>query len=802
MGEITKKYKANLVLDLPFNQGTLKDKSGYGNNASASVGVAWQNMRKMRSLKITGTAGIVVADSASMRYSEATVMLLLGRGLTSATQRIYCHRDGSGFKMDFYQSGALTLGTILGTSGFTYTITGNEKTIAVKMFATATKPQLFVNGVYIGEGNATLAMGTTNCALTIGNYYSGATQPTTAPFAHVVVFNTTTITGQDLAQLHNELIAEQSVGNPQTSNYKGVVPVIEASCLLAYDMESKTGDGKMADLSGNGRNGTITKAVKKRMPSGFDGANFDGVVDVSGGTISAAASFSLGTSHTLEWIMSGGASGNMIPIGTDTSNFCAYYLPTLNGIMYRANGVDVTWTISALDGKEHHYVLDRSGTTLILYMDGVSLGTKTLASNEINSLQSIGGVSTYYWNGSIGYVQVYSVSKGAVWAKNRYNKYAQKVVYVSQPEKWLPTLADVTAGKIGNTDFRVSTGTWRVSEETSGKKWIENVVAGVASMPFTNSSGTWIFDVNKADASNPSVLFIADVIGAENATGQDGYSILLSDAEAVTLRESVNGTPTTLFASASSYIAHSTNYKIAVSRSSAGEFVVYIKGGVYTNWTLVAAATGANPITDTTAKTPKYIVFDLDAGDKMSNIRYFQGVLGEVSGTSPLDYYATTNDSGGAYLSAVASIGLAQSFTVAAPSQLSRTQFYLKKIGSPTGNAVAKLYTHSGVYGTSSLPGTLLATSDNFDVSTLTSSKILYNFVFSGVERVDLAAGYYVLSIEYAGGDAGNYVTVADDEIASTHSGKAAYKMPDWHSFNGDLVFYVYGVSSASFPID
>ena len=49
---------------------------------------------------------------------------------------------------------------------------------------------------------------------------------------------------------------------------------------------------------------------------------------------------------------------------------------------------------------------------------------------------------------------------------------------------------------------------------------------------------------------------------------------------------------------------------------------------------------------------------------------------------------------------------------------LNSAEFYLKKKGSPTGNAVVKIYAHSGTYGTSSVPtGSALATSDNFDVS-------------------------------------------------------------------------------------
>ncbi len=65
---------------------------------------------------------------------------------------------------------------------------------------------------------------------------------------------------------------------------------------------------------------------------------------------------------------------------------------------------------------------------------------------------------------------------------------------------------------------------------------------------------------------------------------------------------------------------------------------------------------------------------------------------------------------------------------------LDSCKFYLKKVGSPTGMAVATIYAHTGTFGNGGKPtGSPLATSDNFDVSTLTVSNQLITFNFKSI---------------------------------------------------------------------
>jgi len=142
--------------------------------------------------------------------------------------------------------------------------------------------------------------------------------------------------------------------------------------------------------------------------------------------------------------------------------------------------------------------------------------------------------------------------------------------------------------------------------------------------------------------------------------------------------------------------------------------------------------------------------------------------------TGTLDTYASSNYSEGASLNNT-NHGIAQSFTGIA-GKITSCQFHLSKANSPTGNAVAKLYAHTGTYGTSSKPtGTALATSGNFDVSTLTGTPTLTTFTFTGANIYEICrATNYVLAIEYTSGDASNTVDVGYDNSSPTHGGNLA----------------------------
>jgi hypothetical protein len=136
-----------------------------------------------------------------------------------------------------------------------------------------------------------------------------------------------------------------------------------------------------------------------------------------------------------------------------------------------------------------------------------------------------------------------------------------------------------------------------------------------------------------------------------------------------------------------------------------------------------------------------------------------------------------------------------QSFT-GNGSNITKAIFYLKKAGVPGGNAYAKLYAHSGTYGTSSVAtGSALATSEAFDVSTLSGSVYqLKTFTFSSTYLLENGT-HYVIGLEYTGGDGANQPSIAVDKTTKAHSGNPCYYYGGSFTAktDGDMIFYVYG---------
>jgi hypothetical protein len=111
----------------------------------------------------------------------------------------------------------------------------------------------------------------------------------------------------------------------------------------------------------------------------------------------------------------------------------------------------------------------------------------------------------------------------------------------------------------------------------------------------------------------------------------------------------------------------------------------------------------------------------------------------------------------------VTSIG--QSFTPTRNARLTAARLWmLKSDGSATGFCRAKLWSHTGTYGTNGIPNTLLATSDDVSLAVIPAGvpHVPIDFFFTGANRYALLSGtHYVIQVEYTDGVPGHplYVT-------------------------------------------
>ena len=165
----------------------------------------------------------------------------------------------------------------------------------------------------------------------------------------------------------------------------------------------------------------------------------------------------------------------------------------------------------------------------------------------------------------------------------------------------------------------------------------------------------------------------------------------------------------------------------------------------------------------------------------------FLGVVDSYSESNQSNYWVNSPE-----------ISFGQSFT-GDGTTLDKAVFYLRKFGSPTGTATAKIYAHTGTFGTNGTPtGSSLATSETIDVSSLTTSFVLTDFLFTGANRIVLDDGtkYVVVISRPDPGYPTNYMAIGIDASSPTHGGNTSSSEDDssWASYSAyDSIFYIYG---------
>lgn len=157
-------------------------------------------------------------------------------------------------------------------------------------------------------------------------------------------------------------------------------------------------------------------------------------------------------------------------------------------------------------------------------------------------------------------------------------------------------------------------------------------VSGVAYIPQKLAYAEWEFDFNKVnDGTSEYITYINSTTGDYGSTSGNKYVFIAFSNESFYIVKKTDGStaPTILLQTAASYFAINTDYRIKITRSTAGVTTLYIKGGAFgwDTWTTVSVAggSGSNPFTDNTHTTSNYLIAQLSAvstvGDKLSNLK-------------------------------------------------------------------------------------------------------------------------------------------------------------------------------------
>ena len=378
----------------------------------------------------------------------------------------------------------------------------------------------------------------------------------------------------------------------------------------------------LGDISGNGYHGSLGTGEPTLVG---EAASFDGVDDyiTTGVLLNSSNSFTLSgwaktTDKSLQQAFIGGADR----ITTNRS-----YVGLRSGNYWMGLGDTQRYTVAAdaiTNNVWFHFTLVTNGSNASYYVNGVlvdttsytGLGAQLTDANFIGGINSLGTPGSFF-NGQMADTRIYNRALSAAEISTLYSEdhFAEKNASTTSLNKGL-------------------VGHWPLTEEAlkEDNRSLDNSSAGASYVSSTQAYGTWEFDFYKGTQANFVFNYFINADTTISGGTSDGYEIYFNDAERIWFSKKVAGVETTLVKTASSYISNSTWYRLKVTRSTAGVFTMYIKGGVYgdidgSTWTTVDVTGGAgtNPFTDTTHTTSAYMVADLDVGDKIRNVHTDNG---------------------------------------------------------------------------------------------------------------------------------------------------------------------------------
>ena len=537
-------------------------------------------------------------------------------------------------------------------------------------------PNFYKDGAALGPGNSTTTLvGNTN-AVTIGGYNPGS------PAIGEIIEVTRALTSAESARLYDEFLATpmRSPDLPRRNFVyidKGKADWEYAAAGIVLDTKFESimvgATRKIADDSPSNYQGTIVGTPTPA--SGGTGQSFNAYTDdVSFGDVTqlnSAASFSIESIFDLPAAAIG--STWFCVKKTDNNNRIA--IGAAGGVSatakqiyaYVANGAG-TYGVTNAPGylragtKQHVLVVyNGNGATdadrLKIWLDG-ELTTLTLAgpipattANMVGAaLRNGTGVETML--GTYNSRKVYTGALTPAQARAAYlANFAQRLTLRETFEDVPVSLAGVAAGGfVGQWRLASGAGTNVCMETSDGKRWLTtNNTAEWVFAPQPDAFGTWRFYLYSHQI-NPLVLgFIADAATPFGTGGPNGYAVYLSAAGRIQLIVMTAGAvAANVMYSATGYIAPDTLYEIVVNRRpSDGQFTMWIKGGAFTQYTLVSTAGGgggSNPGADLTYTTSKAMCLQLINGDRLlgfdpqnrsEGLFHYQGVLSPVDGELP-----------------------------------------------------------------------------------------------------------------------------------------------------------------------
>jgi hypothetical protein len=395
------------------------------------------------------------------------------------------------------------------------------------------------------------------------------------------------------------------------------------------DLSSVRGPQGYADRSGYGNWGVPVGA-----PANARGV-FDEAIRVSG---TRPSYVNCGSNATLDivgdisamcWVFtrSGLTQGAIVK----TDGAAGWGLYTMAGVVtaFFYNGFLAVSGVSNILGRFSHSAMAVKSNVCRVFVDGLQEARAACVMGDAPASPLVTPFGTTWpLDGLIELPQVYN---GALSPEQVYRNYLQArdvPIYYDTFESYAVTPVAKAVGSMCGP-YRITGGSMLVVVDAAGRHWVQGSgggqIDGTIQWPENNAYGTYEWIARKGAAAG--YMAVSPIMSGRLplfSAGQNGYMVYTETTNSVQFYRMTGAAPTLLFLTANGYVDNVSDYNFRVVRRIGGQTALYIKGGVYIDWTLVdASVAGTNPFVDNTYSAAPYEMLTMtDGASRISDIRF------------------------------------------------------------------------------------------------------------------------------------------------------------------------------------
>jgi|GEM_PF-5920013 hypothetical protein len=475
--------KVALWVEPIFN--SLLDHSG-NNNTITVVGGTMVNGTKGRGY-LTHGAGqyLQVTHSSSVNLSSGVILVFFTSPLSrnpGPTNKYLVTKGGTPAFALSTNPGNATIGFQDATTNRSATTNSIGSYMLGARFLTGTC-QGYNNGINIGNFSGTSTIVTNTSDIYINNWVNGDYSQRT-PIGMFLLLKDT-VTDLEISQIYTEYMNIRGAVFKQKRNFVLTNPKAGTGCVAHYDMQTFLSDGKLADLSGNGNHAAPAGFINSVPTIYGRGQNLKGKV---------GSAFVLPLTNTFGQQPFTIEAMTRAPVSVSDGNDAIlsiepavprFYVGT-NRVSY--NTLNTISVSSVNTGQWVHTVVRHDGTNLYLYRNGVLLSSvaaplATIPAGPLYLMRKGSEITVM----DTADIKLYNTDKGADFASAEYAKASQEIIYVEDFLFTPPTTVNVTSGTIPYTEFKVNSGSFKISETSAGRT-LECVSDGVVEIVLPNAN--------------------------------------------------------------------------------------------------------------------------------------------------------------------------------------------------------------------------------------------------------------------------------------------------------------------------